>query len=38
LNPDAPVRRVLNMTKIDSVLQTFEDEAAAIESFASART
>jgi anti-sigma B factor antagonist len=33
LNPDAPVRRVLNMTKIDSVLQTFEDEAVAIESF-----
>jgi anti-sigma B factor antagonist len=34
LNPDAPVRRVLNMTKIDSVLQTFEDEAVAIKSFA----
>ena len=33
LNPDAPVRRVLSVTKIDSVLQTFEDEAAAIESF-----
>jgi anti-anti-sigma factor len=33
LNPDAPVRRVLSMTKIDSVLQTFEDEAAALESF-----
>ncbi len=33
LKPDAPVRRVLSMTKIDSVLQTFEDEAAAIESF-----
>jgi anti-sigma B factor antagonist len=33
LNPDAPVRRVLSLTKIDSVLQTFEDEAAAIESF-----
>jgi anti-sigma B factor antagonist len=33
LNPDAPVRRVLSMTKIDSVLQTFEDEAIAIESF-----
>src|SRR5580700_4919547 len=33
LNPDAPVRGVLSMTKIDSVLQTFEDEAAAIESF-----
>ena len=33
LRPDAPVRRVLNVTKIDSVLQTFEDEATAIESF-----
>jgi anti-sigma B factor antagonist len=33
LSPDAPVRRVLSMTKIDSLLQTFEDEAAAIESF-----
>jgi anti-sigma B factor antagonist len=33
LNPDAPVRRVLSLTKIDSVLQTFEDETAAIESF-----
>jgi anti-sigma B factor antagonist len=33
LRPDAPVRRVLSVTKIDSVLQTFEDEAAAIESF-----
>ncbi len=33
LNPETPVRRVLSMTKIDSVLQTFEDEAAAIESF-----
>ena len=33
LKPDAPVRRVLSVTKIDSVLQTFEDEAAAIESF-----
>jgi len=36
LNPDAPVRRVLSVTRIDSVLQTFEDEAAAIESFARA--
>jgi anti-sigma B factor antagonist len=34
LRPDAPVRRVLHVTKIDSVLQTFEDEAAGIESFA----
>jgi anti-sigma B factor antagonist len=33
LNPDAPVQRVLSMTKIDSVLQTFHDEASAIESF-----
>jgi anti-anti-sigma factor len=33
LNADAPVRRVLSVTKIDSVLQMFEDEAAAIESF-----
>jgi anti-sigma B factor antagonist len=33
LNPDGPVRRVLNVTKIDSVLQMFEDEAVAIESF-----
>jgi anti-sigma B factor antagonist len=34
LRPDAPVRRVLSVTKIDSVLQTFEDETAAIQSFA----
>ena len=33
LNADAPVRRVLSMTKIDSVLQMFDDEAAAIASF-----
>ena len=33
LNADAPVRRVLSVTKIDSVLQMFEDEAAAIASF-----
>ena len=33
LNPDTPVRRVLSVTKIDSVLQMFEDEASAIESF-----
>ena len=37
LNPDAPVRRVLSVTKIDSVLQTFEDEASAIESFRGAQ-
>jgi anti-sigma B factor antagonist len=34
LRPDTPVRRVLSVTKIDSVLQTFEDEAEAIASFA----
>jgi anti-sigma B factor antagonist len=34
LRPDGPVRRVLNVTKMDSVLQTFDDEVAAIESFA----
>jgi anti-sigma B factor antagonist len=33
LNADAPVKRVLSVTKIDSVLQMFEDEAAAIASF-----
>jgi anti-anti-sigma factor len=33
LNPEAPVRRVLSVTRIDSVLQTFEDETSAIESF-----
>jgi anti-anti-sigma factor len=33
LNADTPVRRVLSVTKIDSVLQMFEDEAAAIASF-----
>lgn len=33
LNPESPVRRVLSVTKIDSVLQTFEDETAAIASF-----
>jgi anti-sigma B factor antagonist len=37
LRPDAPVRRVLSMTKIDSLLQTFDDEAAAIESFGALR-
>ena len=34
LRPETPVRRVLSVTKIDSILQTFEDEAAAVESFA----
>jgi anti-sigma B factor antagonist len=38
LNPDVPVRRVLSLTKIDSVLQTFEDEAVAIESFQGSRS
>ena len=33
LNADAPVKRVLSVTKIDSILQMFEDEAAAIASF-----
>ena len=33
LNPDAPVMRVLSVTKVDSVLQTFADEATAIASF-----
>jgi len=33
LNPDAPVKKVLRLTKIDSVLQSFEDETAAIASF-----
>jgi anti-anti-sigma factor len=33
LNADAPVRRVLSVTKIDSLLPMFEDEAAAIASF-----
>jgi len=37
LRPDTPVRRVLSMTRIDSLLQTFEDEAAAIESFGRAQ-
>ena len=35
LKADAPVRRVLSVTKIDSVLPIFDDEAAAIASFAS---
>src|SRR5271154_5252974 len=33
LNADAPVKRVLSVTRIDSVLQLFEDEASAIASF-----
>jgi hypothetical protein len=35
LKADAPVRRVLSVTKIDSLLPMFDDEAAAIASFAS---
>jgi anti-sigma B factor antagonist len=34
LHPDASVKRVLSVTKIDSVLETFEDETSAIDSFA----
>jgi len=33
LNADTPVRRVLSVTRIDSLLPMFEDEAAAIASF-----
>ncbi|MBZ5607701.1 MAG: STAS domain-containing protein [Acidobacteriia bacterium] len=33
LNPDAPVKKVLSLTKVDGILQSFEDEAAAIASF-----
>jgi anti-sigma B factor antagonist len=33
LNPDAPVQKVLSVTKIDSVLEIFKDESAAIRSF-----
>jgi anti-anti-sigma factor len=33
LNADAPVKRVLSVTKIDSLLPMFEDETAAIASF-----
>ena len=36
LRADAPVRRVLSVTRIDSLLPIFEDEAAAIASFAAA--
>jgi anti-sigma B factor antagonist len=35
LHPDAPVKRILSMTKIDHVLETFADEASAIQSFGS---
>jgi anti-anti-sigma factor len=33
LNPTAPVKEVLKTTRIDSVLETFEEESAAIQSF-----
>ncbi len=33
LHPVAPVKRVLSVTKIDRILQSFEDETAAIASF-----
>lgn len=33
LHPDAPVQRMLSMTKIDSVVETFADETSAIASF-----
>lgn len=33
LRPDAPVKQVLSLTKVDKILQSFDDEAAAIESF-----
>jgi anti-anti-sigma factor len=33
LNPDAPVKKVLKLTKVDGVLQSFDDEDAAIASF-----
>lgn len=33
LNPDAPVKKVLEITKIDRIVPTFEDETTAIASF-----
>ncbi len=33
LHPDSSVKKVLNVTRIDSLLQSFEDESAAIRSF-----
>lgn len=33
LHPTAPVKEVLKITSLDSVLETFEDETAAIRSF-----
>jgi anti-sigma B factor antagonist len=33
LRPDTPVKHVLSLTKVDKILQSFDDEAAAIASF-----
>ncbi len=33
LNPEPRVRQVLNIARIDALLETFDDEAAAIDSF-----
>ena len=33
VNPSAQVKRVLSMTRIDSIVPTFEDERAALRSF-----
>lgn len=33
LNPTAPVKEVLKIARIDSVLDNFEDESKAVESF-----
>ena len=33
LRPSAPVQNLLRLTRIDSVLETYEDEAKALESF-----
>jgi anti-sigma B factor antagonist len=35
LNPAPQVKKVLSLTRIDSVVATFEDEATAVESFTS---
>ena len=35
LNPNAQIKRVLNLTKIDSVVPTMDDEEAALQSFSS---
>jgi len=33
LRPSAPVQRILRLTKVDSVIETFDDEAKAVASF-----